>query len=112
MEAFLSIVGSIASILGGIWAFVEARKSARSASAAEQVRRELVDRRKLAEVAQIHAEIKRILNLVSRVGPTCTQQSVKGVNCPEIAREVESFSAMLIEQGSHFSGDVPLAVEP
>lgn len=103
METFLSIIGSIASIFGAIWALVEARKAARSADAAERVSRELIDRRKLAEVAQIHSEIRRVLGVVAKVGPTSTPQLVKGVNCADIAREVETFATMLLEQGSHFS---------
>lgn len=103
MEAFLSIVGSIASIFGAIWALKEAKDAARSADLAERARRDMVDRRHLAEVAQVHAEIHRILNLVARVGPTSTVQRMKGVNCADIAREVEAFVAMLLERGSHFS---------
>ena len=103
MEAFLSIIGSIASIFGAIWALKEAKNAARYANAAERARREMVDRRNVAEVAQVHAEIKRILNLVARVGPTSTSQLMKGVNCADIAREVEAFVAMLLERRSHFS---------
>jgi len=103
MEAFISIVGSIASIFGAIWALKEAKKAASSATAADRARREVVERRDLAEVAQIHGEIKRILNLVARVGPTSTSQQMKGVNCADIAREVETFVAMLLERRSHFS---------
>ena len=103
MEAFLSIVGSIASIFGAIWALKESRSAAASALAAERARQEIVNRRDLAEVAQIHAEIKRVLNLVARVGPTSTAQLVKGVDCASIAREVETFVAMLLERRSHFS---------
>ncbi len=103
METFLSVVGSVASIFGAIWAWVEARKAARSADAAERVRQSLVDRRKLAEVAQIHSEIKRVLGVVAKVGPTSTPQLVRGLNCADIAREVETFAAMLLERGSHFS---------
>lgn len=103
METFLSIVGSIASIFGAAWAFMEAKKAARSASAAERVRQELVNRRELAEVAQIHSEIKRVLGVIARVGPTSTPQHVKGVNCADIAGEVQAFIAMLLEQRNHFS---------
>lgn len=103
METFLSIVGSIASIFGAIWAIVEARKAARSASAAERIHQELVDRRELAEVVQIHSEIKRVLSMVARVGPTSTSQLVKGLDCAGIAREVEALLAMLLERRGHFS---------
>lgn len=103
METSLSIVGSVASILGAIWAWMGARKAARSADAAERVRQELVDRRKLAEVVQIYSEIKRVLCVVAAVGPTSTPQHVRGLNCAGIAREVETFAATLLERGSHFS---------
>lgn len=103
MEAALSIIGSIASILGAIWALVQAKKAACSADAAERVLRGMVDRRKLTEIVQVHTEIKRVLNVVARVGPTSTPQLVKGVNCADIAREVETFVAMLQKQRSHFS---------
>ena len=103
METVLSIVGSIISILSGIWAFIQAKKATRSADAAKRVLQEVVDRRKLTEIVQIHTEIKRVLNVVARVGPTSTPQLMKGVNCADIAREVETFVAMLQEQRSHFS---------
>jgi hypothetical protein len=103
MEELLSILGSIASLFGAGWSLHEARKAARSAAAAEKVRGELIDRRKLTELAQIHVETKRMLALVAKVGKTSTPQLLKGVNCAEIAREVESFASMLLEQRSHFS---------
>jgi hypothetical protein len=103
MEAVLSIIGSIASIFGAIWALMEARKARRSAHAAERVRQELMDRRKLAEVAQVHSEVKRVLGVVARVGPTSTPQLLRGIDCAGIAREVEAFVAMLLERRSHFS---------
>lgn len=103
MEYFLSIIGSVASIGGAIWSFIEAKNASRSASAVERARQEIVQRRELAEVAQIHFEIKRILNIVARIGPASNAQVAKGVNCPEIAREVQSFVSMLLERGKHFS---------
>jgi len=103
METFISIAGSIASIFGAIWSVREAKKAKRSADAAEQIRKELVGRRSLAEVAQIQSEIRRILGVVARVGPTSTPQLIKGVNCADVAREVESFVAVLLERRNHFT---------
>jgi hypothetical protein len=61
MESLLSIAGSVASIGAAIWAFIEARKAADSATKAELVRNELIDRRKLVEVSKIYAQTDRIL---------------------------------------------------
>lgn len=103
METFLSVVGSIASIFGAIWSLWEAKRSKRSADKAESLRNELIARRALAEVSQIQSEIKRLLSVVARVGPTSTPQLVKGLNCADIAREVETFASALLEQRVHFS---------
>ena len=103
METMLSILGSIASIGAAIWAFYEARQAAKSATKAETVRNEMIHRRKMVEVNQVHSETKRILNVVSKVGPSCNSKLIKGVNCADIAKEVEEYSRFINEQSSHFT---------
>lgn len=103
MEAFLSVVGSVASIFGAWWALREARRAKTSADSAERVHRELIGRRKIAEIAQIQFEIKRVLSIVAQVGPTSTPQLVRGLNCAAIARQVEVLAAQLLEARGHFS---------
>lgn len=103
MESLLSILGSIASIGAAIWAYIQAGHSRTFAEQAKAVRDELVERRKIIEVSKVHAETTRILRLVSKVGPTCTPASIKTVKCHEIAKEVEEYTRLLNEQGSHFT---------
>lgn len=103
IETSISIIGSIASIGGAIWAFVEARKAASSASKAEAVRDEIIERRKIVEVSQVHAETSRILKVVSKVGPSCNQSLLRGVNCSSIAKDVEEYSRYINEHSSHFT---------
>lgn len=103
MESWLSIVGSIASIGGAIWAYFEARRSRTFAEQAKAVRDELVERRKVIEVSKVHSETTRILRLVSNVGPTCTPTSLKTIKCNEIAKEVEEYTRLLNEQSTHFT---------
>lgn len=103
MDVFISIVGSIASIFGAIWAWQEATKSKEHASKAEKFRDELVHRKNIAEVSKLHIETSRILKLVSKVGPTCTKNGVRGVKGDEIAREVEEYTRFLNEHSIHFS---------
>lgn len=99
----LTIIGSIASILGAVWSLIEASKSRRAAKAAEKARDDLIDRRKIAEVALVHSETKRILNVASRVGPFCTPELVRGIDCAEIAREVSQYITLVSEQSEHFA---------
>ena len=105
IEAALSVLGSIASIGAAIWAFVEAKRSRKAAQKAEQVRSEMIDRRKLVEVSQLLAETRRVMQSVSRAGPACTERKLKGVDCSEIARDVEQYSRLLGEQEMHFFAD-------
>jgi len=103
MENLISIIGSIASVGSAIWAFIEAKKSSDAATKAEVLRDELIDRRKIVEVSQVHSETKRILSVVSKVGPSCNARLLKGVDCAEIAKEVEVFSSFILEQRGHFT---------
>lgn len=102
IEAILSVIGSVASIGAAIWAFMEARKARNAATRAELVRAEMIDRRKLVEVSQILAETRRVMQSISRVGPACTERKLKGVDCSEIAREVQEYARLLSEQEVHF----------
>jgi hypothetical protein len=103
MDSPLSILGSLASIGAAVWAFVEARKAARAASAAETMRDEIVDRRRLIEVSQVHADTKRVLVAVSDVGPSTNSKLLRGVDAAKIARQVEEYTRSLSEQSAHFS---------
>tara|TARA_B110000211_G_C14040845_1_gene536674 strand:- start:905 stop:1411 length:507 start_codon:yes stop_codon:yes gene_type:complete len=103
IETGISIIGSIASIGGAIWAFVEAKKAAFSASRAETVRDEIIERRKVVEVSQVHAETSRVLKTVSKVGPSCNESLLIGVNCGNIAKDVEEYSRYINEHRSHFT---------
>lgn len=103
MDNWLSIGGSIASIGGAAWAFYQARLSSRHANRAEAVRDELIKRREMVEISQVHAETTRILKVVSQVGPSCTSSTIRGVNCANIAKEVEEYSRFLNEQSSYFT---------
>lgn len=102
MESLLSIVASVASIFGAWWALREAQKSRKWADKAEKIHNELVHRRRLTEVALVHSETKRVLNVVSRIGPSCNLRQAKGVNCIDIAKEVDSYVRLVTEQ-CHFS---------
>jgi hypothetical protein len=103
MEKWLSIIGSIASIGSALWAWIEARKSSKAASRAEAARDEIINRRKMVEVSQVHMETKRILRVVSKVGPSSNATQLRGVNCASIAAEVEEYSRFLNEQSTHFT---------
>lgn len=103
IENAISVIGSIASIGGAIWAFFEAKKSTDAATKSELLHSELIHRREMIEVSIVHEETKRILGVVSKVGPSCNAQLIKGVNCADIAKEVEVYARFILEQSEHFT---------
>lgn len=99
----ISVISGFASIGSAIWAYIEAKNAAKSASKAAEVKAEIIERREIIELSVIHSETSRILKLVSKIGPSCTESKIRGVNCSEIASEVQSYCSTINEQKSHFS---------
>jgi hypothetical protein len=64
---------------------------------AETLRDELINRRKMVKLSPIHDETKRALPLVSKVGPSCNAKLLKGVNCADIAKEVDVYARFIFE---------------
>jgi hypothetical protein len=102
MDSWISIAGSVASLGGAYWAYVEARNSAKHATEAEKIRNELVGRRGMVEVSKVHAETVNILRDISQVGPTCTTSTIRGVRTSDLAKKVEEYSRFLNEHSGHF----------
>lgn len=103
MGTWISVIGSIASIGGAGWAWCQAVQASKSATKAEKVKGEIIERRKIVEVSQVHRETTRILQIVSKVGPSCNSSTLRGVNCSHIATEVAEYSRFLNEHSSHFT---------
>lgn len=103
MDNMISIIGSVASIGSAIWAFTEARKSLRHATKAEEIKKELINRRVIVEVSRMHSETSRILKTVSLAGPTCTPSNLRGVDCNSIAKQVEEYVRFINEHISNFN---------
>lgn len=102
-EVIVSVIGSLASIAGAIWAFMEAKKAASSVTKAESVRDEVIGRRELIEVSRVHSETVRILKVASRVGPSSDLNRLIGFNASEVAIEIEEYVRFLNEHSSHFN---------
>ena len=103
MESWISIIGSIASIGGAIWAWFQAVEASNSANKAEKVKDEIINRREVIEISQVHKETTRILQIVSKVGPSCNSSTIRGINCSNIAADVSEYSRFLNEYSSYFT---------
>lgn len=102
-EIFASIASSIVSIIAAIFSFKKAREAMDSATEAERFRDEMAYRKDVIEISQVLMETQRILSSVSKVGPSCTPNFIRGVKCESIAREVEEYCRFLYTHCSHFS---------
>jgi len=103
MDSPLSILGSVASIGAAIWAFMESKKAVQAATHAAAMRDEIVHRRRLIEVSQVHSDTKRILSVASEVGPSTNAKLLRGVNAAKIAKQIEEYARVLLEQSGHSS---------
>lgn len=103
MATVLYILGAIASIVGAIIAIFAAIRSKKSAKLAEDIRDEMISHRKMVEVSQVYARTTSILNIVSKVGPSCNIKLLRGVNCADIAKYVEEYTRFIMEQSAHFN---------
>ncbi len=106
MDRWIAVLGSIASIFSAILSAVHARRSKESADAATKVRDELVDKRESMEVSSIYSDTLRILRIVSNVGSSSNEASIKSVNTQNIAKEVEEYSRSLMQQSQHFDTEL------
>lgn len=62
----------------------------------------MVERKQLAEISHVYTETVRILKVVSRVGPSCIEDHIPGIDCGEIARDVADYAQLINEHQSHF----------
>lgn len=102
LDSIITIIGTIASIIGAGIAIYEAKNAKYYANKVKEIIDEFNNRKKISEVTRIHFEAKRILSEVSKIGHTCTQSSIRGIQIPKIAKEVEEFSRNLNENRNQF----------
>lgn len=96
----LSIIGSIASIIGAIWALNEGRKAKGFCEQAQQIKNDLIEHRHIAELSKMQSEAIQTLKTVSQIGPTCTQTNIVGINTNNVAKKLQDFSLFLKEHKS------------
>ncbi len=102
---WLTILGTAASIGGAILAWIQAHRSSNFADKAKRIQEDFIERRKVVEVSEVYSATERILGVVSKVGSTSTETSLKTICVRDIAREVEEYTRLLNVQNAHFNED-------
>lgn len=108
---WLGLISALASIASAIWAAVEARASAKSASQAELVRDRMVNHRYVAESHQLLQSTRAMLQTVSAIGPSCMQRDLRGLDLRNISAQLVTYCTSLNESSYLFRGTDNPAME-
>ncbi|RZQ54926.1 hypothetical protein C1E23_01175 [Pseudoalteromonas phenolica] len=103
MDLF-NIVGTFASIGSAIWAFVEARKSRDAASQAENVKTQIINQRKTAELSELNPLLTEAVNCCKHY-TTSGSSSLIGVELNKKENEAAKIQSLLdkiIEYSEYF----------
>lgn len=102
---WLSIVGSIASIIGAIWAWREAIRSSNSASKAEQIKIQMINQRKTSELSELKTLVSEALESIKRYSTTMTSSLIGAdtTNKENEAAKVQSLLNKIVEFDEYFS---------
>ena len=95
IETIASILASLVSVGAGVWSLFEARRSAKSASKAESVKEELIDRKHLVEMSNLHKETERILSKLSAIGPSARVATLQSVDLDVLFAEIIVYSDLI-----------------
>ncbi|HCE9325934.1 TPA: hypothetical protein NH024_001109 [Pseudomonas aeruginosa] len=100
---WLGVVSSIASIGSAIWAWKEAKDSAKAATKAEQIHSRMINHRHIAEANQVLFATRSALQSVSAIGPSCALRHMRGLDTRGISRHLEGYCQTLNEHSYLFS---------
>ena len=84
---WLSIIGSVASIGGAIWAWKEAVNSSQSATKAEQIKTQMVNQRKTSELSELKPLVLDATDSVKRYSTTMVSSLI---GADETTKETEA----------------------
>ncbi|MGR3972474.1 hypothetical protein [Shewanella sp. 1180_01] len=84
---WLSIIGSVASIGGAIWAWKEAVKSSKSATKAEQIKAQMINQRKTSELSELKPLVLDATDSVKRYSTTMVSSLI---GADETTKETEA----------------------
>ncbi|MBN2604154.1 MAG: hypothetical protein JXA91_08490 [Candidatus Thermoplasmatota archaeon] len=98
----LTIIGTVASLIGAIISVKQADNAKQSATEANKIKKQLINTRKTSELAQIQADCKRAQKAMEKYGPGSIPSSLAGTNPEHDAMEVQSFLSSLKEHRSYF----------
>ncbi len=102
MEMWLTIVGTVASLLGAGIAIWQSIKASASAREAEKIKNQIIGHRTVSELSQLQARCKKAQNSMAKYGPGSPSNSLKGVEPENDAGDVQEFLLVVKEHRDYF----------
>jgi hypothetical protein len=100
--SILTVIGTVASIIGA-WVSVKyASKATDAAKEAKRIRAQLIDQRKTSELSKIQASCKKALDSMVKYGPASTPTSLAGISTKKDSFDVQEFILLIKEHRTHF----------
>lgn len=100
----ISIIGSIASILGALWAWKEAKKSKTAADLAQRIKNQLIGHRKTSELSELQALLSTAQKKFTKYG-TSNPKALAGIDHHADSDSLLSFMHTLKSYNEYFEGE-------
>jgi hypothetical protein len=107
MDSTLTIIGTLASIVGAWISWNQASKAKDAAQEAKRIRTQLVDKRKTSELSKIQVSCKKALDSMFKYGPASTPTSLAGNSTEKDSFDVQEFILLIKEHATHFGNKTP-----
>lgn len=107
MDSTLTIVGTIASIVGAWISWNQASKAKDAAQEVKRVRTQLIDQRKTSELSKIQASCRKALDSMVKYGPASTPTGLAGNSTAKDSFDVQEFILLIKEHSTHFGNKTP-----
>lgn len=95
---FITILGTLASFIGAIISYFQAKKAKKSATIAEEMSSKIKKNFERTEKNLVYEKTQEILTKIKTIGPTAPNKSFKGRNCNEMAKEIEDYVTFVLKK--------------
>jgi F0F1-type ATP synthase alpha subunit len=107
MAMWVTIVGTVASILGALVSFTQAAKSKSAADLAGNIKTQLISHKETSELTKVQSSCKTAQRAMAKYGPGSTPEGLIGVDKAADAATVQEFLSVLIEHRDYFGSVEP-----
>jgi len=105
--SILTVIGTVASIIGA-WVSVKyASKASDAAKEAKRIKSQLIDQRKASELTKLQVSCKRALGSMVKYGPASSPTSLAGISTEKDSFDVQEFILLIKEHRTLFSNKTP-----